>query len=171
MSRLSTAVFRGLDLILVVALTSMVFMVFGNVILRYGFGRGIAFSEELSRYCFIWLTFVGAVIALREGTHVGMQTVVARLPRWGRIGCFWASRAIMMICCALLLDGALSQTMMNFSNRSPVAELPMVFVYGVAAASSAAMLAILAVGAMTALRHGVSDAELLGGSSAHDASS
>lgn len=36
-------------------------MVFGNVVLRYGFNSGIDISDELSRYCFIWLTYIGAM--------------------------------------------------------------------------------------------------------------
>ncbi len=63
----------------------MVLMVFGNVVLRYVFNSGITVSEELSRFFFVWLTFIGAVVAMREGTHLGMDTVVARLPRGGRV--------------------------------------------------------------------------------------
>ena len=58
----------------------MVVLVFGNVVLRYGFNSGITVSEELSRWLFVWLTFLGAVVALREHAHLGTDTLVARLP-------------------------------------------------------------------------------------------
>ncbi len=49
----------------------MVVLVFGNVVLRYAFNSGITVSEELSRWLFVWLTFVGAVVALRDHAHLG----------------------------------------------------------------------------------------------------
>jgi C4-dicarboxylate transporter DctQ subunit len=49
---------------------------FINVILRYFFQAGFAWSEEFIRYSMIWVTFVGASICVREGTHVAMRLVV-----------------------------------------------------------------------------------------------
>ncbi len=66
----------------------MVVLVFGNVVLRYAFNSGITVSEELSRWLFVWLTFVGAVVALRDHAHLGMDSVVSRLPAWGKKVCF-----------------------------------------------------------------------------------
>ena len=39
----------------VLALVAMVIMVFGNVVLRYGFNKGITVSEEVSRWLFVWM--------------------------------------------------------------------------------------------------------------------
>ena len=58
--------FKLLEFLVVACLVAMVIMVFGNVVLRYGFNSGITVSEEMSRYCFIWLTYIGAMIAMRE---------------------------------------------------------------------------------------------------------
>ena len=41
---------------LIVFLGAMVVLVFGNVVLRYGFNSGIIFSEEASRFLFMWIT-------------------------------------------------------------------------------------------------------------------
>ena len=54
----------------------MVVLVFGNVVLRYGFNSGITVSEELSRWLFVWLTFLGAIVALREHGHLGTDMLV-----------------------------------------------------------------------------------------------
>src|SRR3954469_11996091 len=48
---------RLLSLVMVASLFLMVVMVFGNVVLRYGFNTGITVSEELSRWLFVWMTF------------------------------------------------------------------------------------------------------------------
>jgi len=68
--------FRFLELLIVVAMVAMVGMVFGNVVLRYGFNSGIDISEEMSRYCFIWLTYIGAMVAMRDKAHVGVDIVI-----------------------------------------------------------------------------------------------
>ena len=62
---------RAIRMGMVVALALMVVLVFGNVVLRYGFNTGITVSEELSRWLFVWITFMGAIVAMKEGTHLG----------------------------------------------------------------------------------------------------
>ena len=62
---------RVLDGLCVACLAAMVVMVFGNVVLRYVFNSGITISEELSRWLFVWMTFLGAISAVREHGHLG----------------------------------------------------------------------------------------------------
>ena len=71
---------RWINLLIALALAVMVAMVFGNVVLRYGFNSGIAVSEELSRWLFVWMTFLGAVVALNERAHLGTDSLISRLP-------------------------------------------------------------------------------------------
>ncbi len=63
---------------------AMVVLVFGNVVLRYGFDSSIDMSDEVSRWLFVWVTFLGAVVALQGHEHLGMDMVVDRLPDLGR---------------------------------------------------------------------------------------
>ncbi len=76
-----------LTFLCVCALAIIVVLVFGNVVLRYGFNSGLTMSEELSRWLFVWLTFMGAVVALNERTHLGTDMMVARLPVLGKKIC------------------------------------------------------------------------------------
>ena len=89
---------RLLEALLVGLLGLMVVLVFGNVVLRYGFNSGLVFSEEVSRFIFMWLTLLGALVALHDGAHLGMSSVVERLPPRGRRLCRFASDALMLIC-------------------------------------------------------------------------
>jgi len=68
-----------LEVILVVILTSMVGLVFGNVVARYVFNSAITWAEEVARFLFVWLTFVGASFGLFKGLHLGMDILVVRL--------------------------------------------------------------------------------------------
>jgi TRAP-type C4-dicarboxylate transport system permease small subunit len=75
---------RAISALAAVALMIMVVLVFGNVVLRYGFNSSITVSEEVSRWLFVWITFMGAVVALREHTHLGTDVLVSRLPPLGK---------------------------------------------------------------------------------------
>ncbi|WP_157270664.1 TRAP transporter small permease, partial [Azohydromonas aeria] len=58
MKRLIDGYCRVLDALIALALAVMVVLVFGNVVLRYAFNSGITVSEEVSRWLFVWLTFL-----------------------------------------------------------------------------------------------------------------
>ena len=62
---------RLLSVLMVACLALMVVLVFGNVVMRYAFNSGFTLSEELSRWLFVWMTFLGAVVALNERGHLG----------------------------------------------------------------------------------------------------
>ena len=76
-----------LNYLLAIALALMVVLVFGNVVLRYAFNSGISLSEELSRWLFVWMTFLGAVTALGDRAHLGTDMLVGRLGRRGKQFC------------------------------------------------------------------------------------
>jgi TRAP-type C4-dicarboxylate transport system permease small subunit len=124
-------ILRALEVTLVALLAGMVVMVFGNVVLRYLFNSGINVSEELSRYFFVWLTFIGAVVVMRENGHLGVDTLVGALGPRKRLICMVLSDAIVLACCVMLLDGTWKQQEINASAVAPVTGLSMGYVYGV----------------------------------------
>lgn len=126
-------------LLMVACMALMVLMVFGNVVLRYGFNSGITVSEELSRWLFVWMTFLGAVVAVRRHAHLGMDTVVGRLPRPARKACFAVSHLLMLYMCWLMARGAWQQTLINSESTSAVMQVPMAWLY-----ASGVVFAVLA---------------------------
>jgi TRAP-type C4-dicarboxylate transport system permease small subunit len=123
--------FKLLEWLVVACMVAMVFMVFGNVLLRYVFNSGISISEEMSRYCFIWLTFIGAMVAMREGGHLGVDTLVKRLPRGGKKVCLFLSESLMLFCNALFLLGTWKMHELQVTNVSPVVGISMIWIYGI----------------------------------------
>ena len=103
----------------------MVIMVFGNVVLRYGFNSGIAISEELSRWLFVWVTFMGAVVALKEKGHLGTDMLIARIGLRGKKICLGLSYGLMLALCGVLFKGAWEQTKINASSTSAAMEVSM----------------------------------------------
>jgi TRAP-type C4-dicarboxylate transport system permease small subunit len=131
MTRIVDFYFHALKAMVVFFIGSMVVLVLGNVILRYGFNSGITVSEELSRWAFVWLTFTGAIIAMREHTHLGMDTVVSKLPVLGKKICYVLSHVIMIACVLLFMSGAYDQTIINLGVEAPASGLSSGFFYGV----------------------------------------
>ncbi len=104
----------------------MAVAVFVNVVLRYGFGSGIAASEELSRLLFVWMVFIGATAAYPVGEHMAFTSLVGLLQR--RRGLFGALtlliRALVLLACVLLGWGAWQQVVVGLDSRSVVLGYP-----------------------------------------------
>jgi len=161
MSKLNDLFFRLAEALLVLMLSAMVVMVFGNVVLRYGFNSGLDFSEELSRFFFIWITFLGAIIAMRQNAHLGLDTLIRVLPRTGKKFCFGLSNLLMLGCCALMLYGTWRQHHINATTMSPVTGIPMIWVYGVGYLASLAMGLLIAGNLVKLARGRITDSDLI----------
>jgi TRAP-type transport system small permease protein len=144
MGRIVEGYFRLLKLVVVLCLAAMVVLVFGNVVLRYGFNSGIAMSEELSRWFFVYLTFLGAVVAMREHRHLGVDSFVKLLPAAGKKACLIVSHLLMLFATWLFLQGSWAQTKINIGSTAPASGLSMGWVYGVGIVFSVSVGLILA---------------------------
>ncbi|HEX2147689.1 MAG TPA: TRAP transporter small permease [Pseudorhizobium sp.] len=131
MQRAVDLFYKFLELLLILLLAGMAMMVFLNVVLRYGFNSGLNVSDELSRYFFVWVTFIGAVVAFREHSHVGVETLVMLFGRKGRIVCMILSNIVIIAVSAIFFWGTWKQSPINASMVAPVTKLPMIWVYGV----------------------------------------
>jgi TRAP-type transport system small permease protein len=134
-----------LKAVIAICLAVMVVLVFGNVALRYIFNSGITMSEELSRWLLVWLTFLGAIVALRQHAHLGVDTLVRMLPPKGRFICFVASYLLMLYADWLLTLGSWKQTVITFADQAPATGLSVgLFFYssGVVFGISAAVILI-----------------------------
>jgi len=130
MNRIIDGFCRVLELLIAAALAAMVVMVFGNVVLRYVFNSGIIVSEEVSRWLFLWVTFLGAIVALKEHGHLGSDFLISRLPLIGKTICLVLGHLLMLYATWLVFSGALAQVRINLSVEAPVTGASMAFVYG-----------------------------------------
>ncbi|HEY9238084.1 MAG TPA: TRAP transporter small permease [Burkholderiaceae bacterium] len=129
MERIADLYCKVLCALMALALFVMVVLVFGNVVLRYAFNSGITVSEELGRWLFVWVTFMGAVVALREHAHLGTDALVARLPPRGKKVCLVVGHLIMIYICWLIYQGSMAQTKINMEVLAPSSQLPLAIVY------------------------------------------
>jgi TRAP-type C4-dicarboxylate transport system permease small subunit len=131
--------YRLLEMVMVLCIGTMLVMVFGNVVLRIFFNTGIDLSEEIPRFAFVWMTFLGAIVGMRKRAHLGVDVIVKMLPVWGQKICWTISQSIMLVCCGYIVYGTYLQHDIIRGNASPVAQLSMLWVFGVSYISGSAI--------------------------------
>ena len=129
--------------LMVACLVAMVVLLFGNVALRYLFNSGINVSDEVSRLAFVWLIFLGSVIALRDHQHIGVTKLVDRFGPAAR-------RASHIVCQLLVLwvlwqmaQGSWVQTLIGLDTVLPVTGMSL------AVFNAAGLYAAVAMGILT----------------------
>lgn len=158
---LADALTRALEAVMVLCMVVMLVMVFGNVILRLFFNTGIDLSEEIPRFAFVWMTFLGAVVGMRRRAHLGVDMLVQVLPVLGRKVCWGLSQAIMFVCCVYMVYGTWLQHDIIQGNASPVAQISMLWVFGVSYITGTAIALICASNLARLLTGHVAEHELI----------
>jgi len=121
------------------SLAVMAILVFLNVIMRYVFNSGLTWSEEIARFLFIWLTFLGAVAGLQENQHLGVDSLVKRLSRPMKKAAFVLGNLLILFCLWFMLEGSWEMVVLNKNSLSPALEIPLSYVYGIGLLTSVAM--------------------------------
>lgn len=104
----------------------MAVAVFVNVVLRYGFGSGVAASEELSRLLFVWMVFIGATAAYPAGEHMAFTSLIGLLRRH-RTAMLLATAVIRLLVvtgAGLVAHGAWQQVLVGLGSHSVVLGYP-----------------------------------------------
>jgi len=117
---------RATHWLMAACLGVMALAVFVNVVLRYGFGSGIAASEELSRLLFVWMVFIGATAAYPAGEHMAFTSLVGLLQHrpLGMAVMTVVIRLLVILGCGLVAWGAWQQVVVGMGSKSVVLGYP-----------------------------------------------
>jgi TRAP-type C4-dicarboxylate transport system permease small subunit len=124
LSRLEWVLVAANRAIIFLMMAVMATLVFTNVITRYIFNFSIIWAEELSQYLMIWITYLGAGLALREGRHVAVEIFQDRLPRALRRLVRAALAAAMLGFLVVLAVLGVRIAAFTWSQETPVLNLP-----------------------------------------------
>ncbi|KAA5605311.1 TRAP transporter small permease subunit [Roseospira marina] len=147
MSLLRTALWwawRGIDVAMAASMVVMIVIVFVNVVLRYGFSSGILATAEASRFLFVWIIMLGAVVCLRDEAHLDLRMIERTLPRVPRALLRMVVWAVVILTSGMLFLGAFRQTIDNWGNISPLSGIPVGAMY-LAGAVAGALMAVIGV--------------------------
>jgi TRAP-type transport system small permease protein len=93
---------------------------------------------------FVWMTFLGAIVAVRKHAHLGTDALISRLPPAGKKACYVLAHLLMLAMCWLMAQGGWQQTLINAGTTSAVMEASMAWFYasGVVFAALAALIIV-----------------------------
>lgn len=144
--------FKAFDAFVVFGMAVISLLIFTNVVLRYGFSSGIPFAVEVSRVVLVWVIFMGSVVALAKGAHLGVDSLVVRLPPRARFVCFLVSYGLMLWCCWLLGEGSWSLTLIEWGNVQALSGIPVGAIYAAGFVAAILMALVLLVDLWRSLR-------------------
>ncbi|WP_209125199.1 TRAP transporter small permease [Alkalihalobacillus sp. BA299] len=119
------------EYLLVSLLAVAVFSVALQIFMRYVIGSSLSWSEELARYCFIWLIYIAIAYGVKKGRHITFDTIYDILPDKGK-------KVIELV--ATIIFGLFALTMIyygykvvmqiaSYGQTSPAMGISMVLVY------------------------------------------
>ena len=107
----------------------MVAVTLAQVIFRYLLSAPLPWSEELARYCFVWIVFLGGAVGLSRGIHLGVDLFVNLLPERARIGLDFLTNGLIAGFAATVVYASLPVIEMNLLQRSPALGVQMSYIY------------------------------------------
>ena len=114
---------------LAILMMIITFLTFYQVVLRYVFNNAPSWSEELVRFLFIWCSFVGAAIGIKEHIHIGVDVFVNLLPRrLTHLVAVFVNVGIIIFSVYMIFYGW-EVTIMTHGQPSPAMGIPMSWIY------------------------------------------
>ncbi|MFU0831469.1 MAG: hypothetical protein ACFWUC_00780 [Oscillospiraceae bacterium] len=66
--------------VMITTILVMLVVLFAQVLMRYVFNSPLVWSEEVARYLFVYLTFIGISFGISKGTHIRMEFLINKFP-------------------------------------------------------------------------------------------
>lgn len=144
-----TAVSRAFDAleyvlsgVVITILAVMVVLIGSQVVARYLIGIPLYWSEEVARHLMIWLFFIGAVIALRRGAHLGIELLPDSLPPMVAMALRALVLAILGVFLAMMTWYGWELATRTMVQRASALHYPMGYVYAALPVSGFLMLLV-----------------------------
>jgi C4-dicarboxylate transporter DctQ subunit len=127
------SIFKKVDVIFawltVISLGGMTLAIFTQVIFRYVLNAPLAWTEEISIFMFIWMTFLAGYVGARRGKHIGVDAFRNMLPNIGSIFLEFISNVICVIFFFIIVVSTVMFWPKLMYQTSPALEIPMAYIY------------------------------------------
>ncbi len=140
MKKLDDLIFKLLCAACGSLMVAMMTVIFAQVVARYAFQHSLSWSEEIGRYIFVWITFLGMVLAYRAGAHVALDLLLMHLKGFPRWALRLTNLGLIIVLAAAIFISALALFELGTMQESPALELPMHWVYSVIPVSGLLLL-------------------------------
>ena len=106
------------QILLVLLLSLMILIAFLQIVLRNLFSTGLAWGDPLVRNLVLWVGFIGAAIATREGKHITIDLALRWKPSLAKTFIELITHLFSFLICGLLTFGALKFLKNEFQRGS-----------------------------------------------------
>ncbi|MDM8167994.1 TRAP transporter small permease [Roseovarius sp.] len=143
-------VFSNLSLALLVVVLAL------QVIFRYVFQIGLTWSEEISRFAFVWFVYISASLAAQRGTHIRVTLFVNLIPGGRNIAllladAIWIAFNLFVVAAGVMLI----QRTLAYPVYSTALFLPLAWLYSVVPLAHALMILRILQRQWGYWRHGI----------------
>ena len=140
--------FKKIDAVYKALLNGFIFIMFALMILvtlanvfgRFLFNSPIFWSSEMARYSFVWIIFLGAALAARNGSHIGMEVLMNKLPPKGKVFLKAAINCMVIIFLFVFTIVSFIQAYNAVDTESSAMQIPMLIPYLALPLGGAAMI-------------------------------
>ncbi|MGE4247958.1 MAG: TRAP transporter small permease [Parvibaculaceae bacterium] len=140
--RVEHHVLAGEKLAAQIFVAALLVVTFAQVVFRYLLHLPLPWSEELARYLFIWVAFIGAAIGVAARDHFGIEFIIERISGWPKVFIeVFSYVASLTFICVLLVYG----TVVVLETRHSAMALPVSMQWFYAAIPVGAALMLLHV--------------------------
>ena len=129
MKKILDTLFKAIEILITFFLAVMIILVFMNVVFRYLFSRGFAWSEEIARLCFIYLVYLGSIGAMRDNQHLIIDSILSRVPIIAQRIIYFQVQAGVIWLMFILTQGSWLLMMQNLRDRWVATHFPTFMVY------------------------------------------
>lgn len=144
MSKFFDKLFKGIDYFTGILTGLMVIFVFLNVVLRILFNSGLTWSEELSRYLFVFVTYIGAISAMRTNGHMIVDMLISKVNPKMQMLLYAVSQGLIAVLMCILVHGSFKMVMQNTASRTAALGISYALLYsaGIITGVSIAIIAV-----------------------------
>ncbi|MDR1126790.1 MAG: TRAP transporter small permease [Treponema sp.] len=129
MKKFLDALFKAVEILIAFFLAVMIILVFMNVVFRYLFSKGFAWSEEIARLCFIYLVYLGSIGAMRDNQHLIIDSILSRIPIFAQRIIYFMVQVGIVWLMFILTQGSWMLMLQNLRDRWVATHFPTYLVY------------------------------------------
>lgn len=129
LDKLDRLMFKVLFYACAILMFSMAAVVSAQVLSRYIIGRPFTWSEELARYIFVWMSFLGMAIGIKQGSHVALDILQKKLTGVSKKILILLNNFLVFFFGVSLSISGFKLFELGMRQNSPTLQLPMQYVY------------------------------------------
>lgn len=129
MKKIINKLFKGIEILIAFFLIVMISLMFMNVILRYFFNKGFAWSEEIARIAFIYLVYLGSIEAARDNRHLLIDSLLLKFKPTTQKYVYALIQICIIWLMGILTVGSWGLMKLNLNDRWVATQFPIYLVY------------------------------------------